>query len=119
MKNGFTLIELLAVIFLLSLILIIVMPVMNDTINKSKTNLSDEQITEIEFAAKQWGLDNLSLTDGSPNYNYVTIKELQNSGYLDDKSIISTKTKEEIPYDTKVCITYDDNQYIYEFKGDC
>ena len=123
-KKGFTLIELIAVIFILALIVVIVVPMINDNINKSKVNVSNEQVRQIEDAAKQWGLDNVvykdgKLTDGNKVINSVTIRTLQKDGYLDDKGIIDAKTKKEIPSSTKVCITYSSNQYNYEFKGAC
>lgn len=119
MKKGFTLIELIAVIFILALILLIVVPIVNDNITKSKINLSEEQIRQIEMAARQWGTDKLSIKDGAPSEHSVTIRTLQKDGYLDDKGIIDAKTKKEVPLTTKVCITYESNQFIYEFKGDC
>lgn len=125
MKKGFTLIELVAVIFILALILLIVVPIINDQITKSKGNLSSEQIRQIESAARQWGLDTLNIENNNPvdkNGNVVssvTIRELQKTGYLDDKSIIDAKTKEEIELGTKVCVSYEDNQFVYEYKGSC
>jgi len=123
MKRGFTLIELVAVIFLLGMILIIVVPIINDNLMESKSNLSTEQIRQIESAARQWGVDNLSIQESKPvdmngnEVSEVTIRTLQTKGYLDDKAIIDAKTKEEISYTYKVCISYEDNQFVYEYKG--
>lgn len=117
--KGFTLIELIAVIFILALILLIVVPIINDNISKSKLNLSEEQIRQIETSARQWGIDNLTVKDGASSESFVTIRTLQKEGYLDDKGIIDAKTKEEVPLSTKICITYESNQFVYEYKGEC
>lgn len=127
MKNikGFTLIELIGVIFILAIILLIVVPIINDNITKSKSNLSVEQIRQIESAARQWGMNNLSIKNNKPvnsvgtEINHITIGDLQKSGNLDDKAIIDAKTKKEANPETKICITYSDNQFVYEFEGDC
>lgn len=125
MKKGFTLIELVGVIFILAIILLIVVPIINDNITKSKSNLSSEQIRQIESAARQWGMNNLSLKDNKPvnsigsEIQFITISDLQKSGNLDDKAIIDPKTKKEANPETKICITYADNQFNYEFEGDC
>ncbi len=124
-KKGFTLIELVGVIFILAIILLIVVPIINDNITKSKSNLSTEQIRQIESAARQWGMGNLSIKDNKPvnsngnEISFITISDLQKSGNLEDKAIIDAKTKKEANPDTKICITYSDNQFNYEFEGDC
>lgn len=123
MKKGFTLIELVAVIFILGAILIIVIPIVNDSITESKTSLSAEQIRQIESAARQWGVDNLSMQANTPvdingnEVSEITIRKLQTTGYLDDKAIIDAESKEELSYSHKVCISYEDNQFVYEYKG--
>lgn len=124
-KKGFTLIELIAVVFILALILLIVVPIINDQLTKSKGNLNAEQTRQLETAARQWGLDNLIINGDKPSdkngneVSFVTIRELQKTGYLDDKSVVDAKTKEELDLATKICITYEDNQFVYEYGGAC
>lgn len=123
MKKGFTLIELLAVIFILGLILLIIMPSIVDILNRTKTKLNDEQISQIENAARNWGLTNVVIDEyGNISPESVTIEELQNSGYLEDGEIKDLFDKSSIdPSEAKVCISFYDNQYIYEYRssGDC
>lgn len=125
MKKGFTLIELIAVIFILALVMLIVTPIINDNILKSKTNLNTEQIRQIESSARQWGVDNLIIKENKPalkngtSISSVSVRDLQTSGYLDDKTIVNILTKEELGDDKKVCITYENNQFIYEYEGGC
>ena len=120
MNKGFTLIELIAVIAILALLLLIVVPSVNGILNRSRENLNDEQVAQIENAARTWGLDNLYLKeDGTPSQNYVTIATLRNTGFLEDKTVKSLVENKELANDTKICITYDKNQYVYTLKGDC
>ena len=124
MKKGFTLIELLAVIIILGLVLLIVVPNVTKILNRTQTRLNTEQKAAVENAARQWGVSNLIYADGKVTYNgeeknYVTIDELQTSGFLEDKEIQDMTDREKLEGDTKVCITYKNNQFIYEFDGEC
>lgn len=124
MKKGFTLIELLAVIIILGLVLLIVVPNVTKILNRTQTRLNTEQKAAVENAARQWGVSNLIYADGKITYNgkeknYVTIDELQTSGFLEDKEIQDMIDREKLEGDTKVCITYKNNQFIYEFDGEC
>ena len=124
MKKGFTLIELLAVIIILGLVLLIVVPNVTKILNRTQTRLNTEQKVAVENAARQWGVSNLIYADGKITYNgeeknYVTIDELQTSGFLEDKEIQDMIDREKLEGDTKVCITYKNNQFIYEFDGEC
>ena len=108
MKKGFTLIELVAVILILGIILIMIMPNFNDTLKRTKEKL-------LKQAARNWGMENMT-KDSSKKY--VTIKELQNSGYLEDKAVKDIINKNDISTDTIICIRYKDNQFIYTYEGD-
>lgn len=59
MKKGFTLAELLGVIVILSLIALITVPAITDTLQNYKIKLCNTQLEEIISAAKTWGADNL------------------------------------------------------------
>ncbi len=124
MKKGFTLIELLAVIAILGIVLLIVMPSVTGILNRTQNRLNNEQQSAVINAARQWGTVNLSENDGKIYYNgdekkYVTIKELQDSGYLEDKSIKDMTDKGDISLETKICISYKDYQFVYEYNGEC
>ena len=122
--KGFTLIELLAVIVILALVLVIIMPNVTGILNRTQNRLNDEQKNAVLNAARQWGVSNLS-HDGDDVYyggnkiTYITIEDLQNSGYLEDKKINDMTDKGDVPLDTKVCIIYKDNQFVYEYDGEC
>lgn len=124
MKKAFTLIELMAVIAILGIVLLIIMPSVTGILSRSKTKLNNEQISSLENAARQWGTSNLYVENGKIYYDgsekkYITIKELQNSGYLEDKTVKDLTDKSDVDTSTKICITYENNQYVYEYKGSC
>lgn len=124
MKKGFTLIELLAVIAILGIILMIVMPSITGILNRTQTRLNNEQKNAVVSAARQWGVNNLNEDNGKIYYNgsekkYVTIGELKDSGFLEDKKIQDMVDRGEIGSDTKICINYENYQFIYEYEGDC
>ena len=124
MKKGFTLIELLAVIAILAIILMIVMPSITGILNRTQTRLNKEKKNAVVSAARQWGVSNLIEKDGkiyqgNDEKKFVTIGELKDSGFLEDKKVQNMVDRGEFPSDTKICITYEDYQFVYEYEGDC
>lgn len=123
-KNGFTLIELLAVIVILGIILLVIMPSITGILNRSQNRLNKEQENAILNAAKDWGTSNL-LEDNEKVYlngiekKFVTLDELQSSGFLEDKKIQNMTDRGEISKDTKICISYENYQFVYEYDGEC
>lgn len=123
-KNGFTLIELLAVIVILGIILLVIMPSITGILNRSQNRLNKEQENAILNAAKDWGTSNL-LEDNEKIYlngiekKFVTLDELQSSGFLEDKKIQNMTDRGEISKDTKICISYENYQFVYEYDGEC
>ena len=113
MKNkGFTLVELLAVIIILGVIILIVIPKVNDAFSLSKDKLLEKQINSLESIARSWGTQNINKVD---NCYILTIEELKKSGLLENLDIINPKTKEEL--DGCIKISYDEsiNQYTYTY----
>lgn len=116
-KNGFTLVELIAVIVILALILLIVTPNVIGTLNRSKARLNETQKQQVISAARNWGMKNVTLEGNAPSKSSVTISELQKSGYLEDKDIEDLVTKNNIA-NTKICITYENYQFVYTYEGE-
>ena len=117
MKNkGFTLIELIGTIVILSLILLVIVPPISNSLKKG-IDKADKQIEEsIIMAAKNYSSDN-------KNAECVDLSTLQEEGYI-DKNLKSPKDNEEIT-NKKVIITIDktpsgEAKYSYEYEeGNC
>lgn len=121
MKKGFTLVELLAVLVILSIISLISFLIVGNTINTSKTELSEIQIDNIIDAAKVYylkeGLEEENI-DNSITETCVNLKYLIDNDYIDNVEIKNLATKENIVGSVK--IKYSNNKYKYEFvEGEC
>lgn len=82
-ESGFTLVELLGVIVILSLILMLVFPTVNNILSQSKDTVYQKQINSILSAAYDFSLKNIKYL---PEYNqksYVTLGELKYEGMID------------------------------------
>ena len=114
-KNAFTLAELLAVITILGVIALIVFPAVNKTIKNSKEKSYNQQVESILESAENWTTENMSQLSDTSN-NYITIGELQQSGYLEAKKVINPITDEEM--NGCIVIKYDENysQYTYQYN---
>ena len=112
MKRGFTLVEMIGAIVILSIIALITYPIIRNSFNQSKANLSDEQIASLEEVTRIWATKNSDeLSEVTPRY--VTIEELKLSGLVENKTIVSVDSDDEI----KGCIKiyYENNKYNYKY----
>ena len=110
-SKGFTLIEVLGVIVILAVIITLVFPSVDKTINKSKNITYKSQINSMLNAAYDYTLENTKvLPETSKNISYVTLGELMSLGYLDN-NLINPKTKKEFSYDLVVKISKVSNEY--------
>lgn len=114
-KKAFTLVELLAVIIILGIIALIAVPTVFKIIDSSKDELYNDQIVQIENAAKRWTVENAY---EEKSYK-VTINELISGGYLEgtkNNKVLDPRDKSEmtgcviIDYDTNT------NQYTYQYS---
>lgn len=119
MKKGFTLAELLAVIVILGVIALITIPIVTKTLSSYRTRLCDDQIANIKEAARVWGSDNLlSLPDKEGAELTLTLKDLQDKGYI-DKGINNPKNKKEIEPTTEIVIKRVGKKYTYTVDYTC
>ena len=120
MKKGFTLIELLAVIVILALLIIIVSPVINSSINRSKEAAFNEQILTIFKGAYDWSLNNTKILPASNNDSVsIYLGQLKQTGNV-VHDIKNPKTGKNFPDDLVINIKYitesDDIDYKYYKK---
>ena len=118
-KNGFTLIEIIAVIGILAMLLLIIVPSINNILSRSRENLNEEQQNEIISAARTWAAEHLELVPDEeggmkPSQPSVTIGTLKNLGYLEDSTVQDLEQDTEIIDETEICINYGSNQYQYK-----
>lgn len=92
-EKGFTLVELLAVIIILSLLLILVIPKINDSI-KSEEKEVNELTKNMIFKAADFYMDDISSEYIKLNGNNYCIKvnDLVNAGYLKESNDLPNKT---------------------------
>ena len=121
MKNkGFTLMELLGVIVILSLLMIIVLPNIVNSVRNSSSKTDDATLKLIYDAANLYvSYDNESFPEENGNKYVIALSELVNQNML--KSPITLSDSNDDITNTKcVQVTYD-NGYKYELKnnGEC
>lgn len=132
MKNkGFTLIELLAVLTILALIALISVPGITGALKKYRNNLYDNQINNIEQAARMWSSDHMLIlpndttdsvtcvydqtTNCPAKYNklVITLGQLQSGGYI-SSDLKNVKTKK--PFSNKMEIVIEKNGNKMEYQ---
>lgn len=117
-KKGFSLVELMAVMIILGILATITTPIVINIVSDTEKELSSEQTKIVIDAARNWGIKNITVTKSDDNYvvskNFVTIKELQDSGDLEKRSLRNLNLNDSQLNSAGVCISYD-NQYIYRF----
>lgn len=115
-KNGFTLVELLAVITLISVISLIAMPAVQESIYTSKQKAYDTQISNIVKAAKDWSSENLSyLPEEDGESITITLYSLMSLGYIED-NLINPKTDKYFDPNTVITITRKNKDYKYDVE---
>lgn len=109
-KNGFTLIELLAVLVILAIIALITVVSVNFIIKDAKSSLTEQQIANIEKAAKVY-----YLKEGmSEEAECISVADLLEKGYIEGNAVINPETVENMTGSVK--ITYSGNKYYYTYQ---
>lgn len=117
MKNkAFTLVELLGVIVILGIIAMITTPIVQRTIIENTEKAYEEQVDSFERAAKNYVAKHpyKMASQCSPNCQ-VTLKTLQEEGFLPSGNIKNPKTDEYFKLDNKVIITYNNSKFSYNY----
>lgn len=109
-RKGFTLAELLAVIVILGIITSITVPIVTDQIDKYKTKVCVTQYDNILNAARSYGADHLTELGKSKT---ITLKTLNDDGYIDASNMKDPITKDTISQDLKIIIEKVGKKYKY------
>jgi type IV pilus assembly protein PilA len=115
-SNGFTLPELLGVIIILGLIALIAVPIINETIDKSKTRSYNAQVKTIEESGKKWGIEYTSLLPTGTDKCNIYLGTLINSGYLPDDKFIDPRDGSEMNGVIEISYNVTSKTYNYEYK---
>lgn len=92
-KNGFTLVELMAVITILVILSLIIVPIVDKNIKRSKDDMYRVQIENIRMAAEAYYSDNLSLRPYDGGSCFITLEQLISNNYIDE-NVVNPKTGE-------------------------
>lgn len=113
MKNGFTLIELMAAIIILSIISLISVPLVEQTLVNIRKDSYDTQINSIKASAKQWGASHLyDLPLNNGDQLLLTLDQLKSEGFV-KKEIFNPRTKEEFENTLEIAIINKNGDYLY------
>lgn len=118
MKNkGFTLIELIFVIVILSLLSLILVPTIQNLINKNTENMCDTLNDSIKSAAKEYLVENkYELSIICDTTKTIKLKELVDNNYIKGP-IKNPKTKNELNLNTEIITyKYDCNKKEFEIS---
>ena len=119
-KNGFTLAELMGVIVILSIIATIVLVTADRSIKNSQTTTCLAQEKNIIEGVKVFVTDypdRLPTVAGSAGVKQVTMKELQDGGYIEE-GLVNPMTDKAYPATMKVNITTTTGKdYQYEITN--
>ena len=115
-KNGFTLVELLAVIMMLSLLVLIVLPSIFNSIENSSNDVDNVTKEMIYKAASLYVTNNEKEYSKNTDYTYcLPLTILINEGYLAEDLKLSNKN---IKNKKEVKITYN-RGYNYDLVDEC
>ena len=121
-KKGFTLIELIMVIVIISVVAMISFQTITKKINQSKEKAYNIQFNNFKDSAKNYMLENKSDDKYHLNTICISLKALQNKGYLKKGELKNPKTNEVIDRSKnyiKVKYNLEKNQYEYDFTDNC
>ncbi|MBQ6817863.1 MAG: prepilin-type N-terminal cleavage/methylation domain-containing protein, partial [Bacilli bacterium] len=111
-KKAFTLVELIGAIVILGIIAIIAIPLIDKTLKENKERAYLVQINSIKESTKNWAVDNTKLLPDLGNSYILTLKDLQNGGYIGE--VINPKTEQPFDENTQIIIQNTDKGYTYE-----
>lgn len=115
-KKGFTLVELLGVIVILGIIATITVPLIQRTIIENTETLYNDQVNSFEKAAKNYvASDVYNMTGCQTRICTVSLKQLQEKGFLPSGDIVNPKTDQKFDMENVVDISYDGSTFSYSY----
>ncbi len=118
-KNGFTLVELLAIIALLAIMLLVAIPQVTKTMNKSEVQKEETFKKDIELAAESYVENNWTKSKADfITKKCVSIQTLIDTGYVSPLTRNPVNEDQEISeYSVKLINqTNENNKYRYKYQ---
>ena len=113
-RKAFTLIELMGVLVIIGILIVILVPVINNSVKNNKEELYNKQLDLIKLSAKNLASDNeYILPEEDGEEIYLTLGQLRAMGYAEE-IITNPKTKENFPDNLVVMIIKVNKDYDYD-----
>ena len=113
-KNGFTLVELTAVLIILSVLGMIIIPIVEDSINSGKNELYVAQLDSIKASLKKYAVSNINSKIKNVGDNiFLSLYQLKIENYL-ALDIKDPRTETLLPNDMLLRIHKESKNYTYE-----
>ncbi|MEG2011442.1 MAG: prepilin-type N-terminal cleavage/methylation domain-containing protein [Bacilli bacterium] len=121
MKNkGYSLVELLAVITILGLLILITVPIINNSIIKSKQKALENQKKELIRTTKKYAIKKSSILPFAINdISEVSVSELLKEEIIDDSKVINPVTEEIMTGCVTITFGKNDKDYKYNYIDTC
>lgn len=113
-KNGFTLVELMAVLIILSVLGMIIIPIVENSINSGKNELYVAQLDSIKASLKKYAVSNINSKIKNVGDNiFLSLYQLKIENYL-ALDIKDPRTETLLPNDMLLRIHKESKNYTYE-----
>lgn len=113
-KNGFTLVELTAVLIILSVLGMIIIPIVENSINSGKNELYVAQLDSIKASLKKYAMSNINSKIKNVGDNiFLSLYQLKIENYL-ALDIKDPRTETLLPNDMLLRIHKESQNYTYE-----
>lgn len=113
-KNGFTLVELTAVLIILSVLGMIIIPIVENSINSGKNELYVAQLDSIKASLKKYAVSNINSKIKNVGDNiFLSLYQLKIENYL-ALDIKDPRTETLLPNDMLLRIHKESKNYTYE-----
>ena len=119
-SRGFTLIELMAVVTILVIVSLVIIPIVDVNIKKSKNEMYSIQIENIRMAGQNYFSDNINLKPGTNSSSFVTLDLLVSNEYIDE--VTNPKTGRPFSENIYVQLLNRNGSFYYlvcPFDSDC
>ena len=115
-KKGFTMVELIAIVVIMALMLLIILPSINNTIKQSEGKKKETDLNNIYMAAENFLMDNYEdyKIDNVGDITYIYITDLINNNYMSINTLNPNNDASFTDKDAVKITRNDDGTFHYE-----